>query len=133
MTFEVFTDGGYRMQSDTGAFAYIILENGIVITEDSGLVVNSTSNRCEYIAMIEALKAVKKYTPVVECHSDSQLLVRQLNGQYQVKNEKLKRLHSVIGVLVGEFDKVSFVWNGRDSNPWSQRCDRLCNIQLGDI
>ena len=77
-----------------GCGAAICDENGVVVRELSRYLGHATNNVAEYEALLmglEVLIELKRKKIVVQ--SDSQLLVRQLNGQYRVKDEKLKVLH----------------------------------------
>jgi len=94
----VFTDGGARGNPGPGA-------SGVVIMDDSGRVLESfgqylgvvTNNQAEWTAVKLALEAVAKYQPqAIDFLMDSELVCRQLNGQYRVKNPELQLLYAAV-------------------------------------
>ena len=127
--FVLYTDGGYRMNLDVGAFAWIITKDGMAIDRGSSIVEQSTSNRCEFLSMINGMEAAVAHCKVLRCVSDSQLMISQLNGVYQVKNPELKKLHEMIMGLCGFFDEISFSWNSRETK-WTSACDKMCDREI---
>ena len=105
----IFTDGVARGNPGEGGFG-VIIKGGdeSVLEELGGYLGVTTNNFAEYSALIAALKAAIKYqVEKINVYSDSQLMVRQLNGQYRVKSESLlplhneaKRLKSVLGNVI---------------------------------
>jgi len=78
-----------------------------------------TNNQGEYLAIIEGMwRAIRMGLREIEILSDSQLAVKQLNGEYQIKNSKLEGLALTVERLVLErFDAVKFTWIPREENP----------------
>ncbi len=83
---------------------------------------NVTNNEAEYRTLIEGLqdtlrtlRAAGKDPKVyrVRVQGDSQLVIRQLNGQYQVRHPAMRPLHAQVRALVPEFGAVEFVWHER--------------------
>ena len=71
----------------------IIRKDGEILTKYSAKIGNSTNNISEYEALIKALELAEKFTKdEITCHLDSELVVKQLLGEYRVKNEKLREL-----------------------------------------
>ena len=90
-----------------------------------------TNNVAEYRALIEGLRMALKYQPNrLICHLDSELVVRQLNGQYQVKMDTLKPYFEEIQSLSAELPDVVFVHIPREDN---YRADALVNKALDEI
>src|SRR3989337_2861069 len=89
------TDGVSRGNPGAGAIgATIKNEPGRLITSISQSIGRATNNEAEYRAIIAALeKAIQLGAKQVEVRSDSELVVRQINGQYRVKNASLKPLY----------------------------------------
>jgi len=76
-----------------------------------------TNNIAEYTALIEGLKECSsRGFDTVEVFGDSQLVIRQMKGEYKVKNAKLKPLHNDAMVLVRSFFGVTFTWIPREEN-----------------
>jgi len=89
-----------------------------------------TNNQAEYEALIAALRsAVKLNAEEVICHLDSELVTRQVTGEYSVKNSELRKLWNKIHELNKRFKKVSFIRVPR-TNIQIQRADTLVNKAL---
>ena len=86
----------------------------------------TTNNVAEYMALIFALEeALYLGAKEVECFLDSQLLVRQLEGTYKVKDRKLGLFHSQVRHLESFFEKVNFNYIVRSAN---KQADRLAKV-----
>lgn len=126
----IHTDGAARGNPGPAAYAYVIAREGQPPIEEAGLLGETTNNQAEYIALVKALEhAVALGTEHrVVVHSDSELMVKQLNGEYRVKNEELRPLYEEAVQLRRQFSGgVSFVHVRRGQN---QRADELCNEAL---
>lgn len=88
----VFSDGGARGNPGPAAIAYVALsDSGKTVKTDSRFIGVNTNNQAEYEALIMALKfAASLKIPEVICYLDSELVVKQLNGEYSVKNHGLQ-------------------------------------------
>ena len=129
----IYSDGGARGNPGPAAIAFIATnETGITVKADSRFIGNHTNNQAEYEALLMALKfAVDQKTKEVICHLDSELVAKQLNGQYAVKNCDLQRLNHQVQVLKRSFEKISFV-NVPRTHPQIQRADALVNKTLDE-
>jgi ribonuclease HI len=93
MTILAYTDGASRGNpGESGVGIVLKDELGNMIGSHFGYIGEATNNIAEYMALATCLKLVKE----IECdhlvvHSDSELMVRQLNGQYKVKDKGLKK------------------------------------------
>jgi ribonuclease HI len=127
---EVYTDGAARGNPGHAAYAYILVEKGVVVHEEAGYVGVATNNTAEYLAVIHALDAAAEWTDAdVSVYSDSQLVVRQMNGEYRVNKEHLRKLKTAALDRACLFKSVHFVSVPR-TNPLIVRADRLCNEEL---
>lgn len=93
---------------------------------------NLTNNQAEYLAVIAAFKYLHKNFSLdeiekVTCHLDSELIVRQLNKVYKVKNQKLRALHKRMQALTEPFKMVEYQHVPREQN---QEADQLVNLVL---
>lgn len=134
--YKIYSDGGARGNPGPAAVGWIILsDTNEVIAIDGEYIGEQTNNFAEYSAIISALKKIKKLQQKnaisvtnIDCHLDSELIVKQLNGLYKVKNQDLKALHqqvkSLIEVIEGE---ISFTHVRREDN---KVADKLVNICL---
>jgi ribonuclease HI len=127
----VFSDGGARGNPGPAAIACLITaENGPVLMAKSRYIGSRTNNQAEYEALIMALEsAVALGAEEVVCHLDSELVTKQLNGKYAVKNRELKKLWSKVQEVEKQFKKVSFI-NVPRTNSQIQKADKLVNETL---
>jgi ribonuclease HI len=108
--FKFFCDGSSRVvEGERRGFIGIVgYQDGKVIAEHAAAVGLATGNEAEYYAVIGALVIAKRFTPrCVLIMSDSQLVVRQLAGEYVIKARRLAKLADVFQNLADDFDRVS--------------------------
>jgi len=127
----VFSDGGARGNPGPAAIACLIIaENGQVLMVKSRYIGLRTNNQAEYEALIMALEsAVTLDGEEVVCHLDSELVAKQLNGKYAVKNLELRKLWNRVQELARQFKKIRFV-NVPRTNSYIQKADELVNKTL---
>ncbi len=128
MSLKLFSDGGARGNPGPSGIGFILFDNNNnLLWFESKYIGEATNNIAEYMALFEGLKYVHKNHPNEEliCHLDSELVVKQLNGEYKIKNEGLKPLFSDIKKLVTS--KTKFVHIERAKNKFA---DKLVNISL---
>jgi ribonuclease HI len=125
----VHIDGAARGNPGPAAWAYVIFQGGNILLEHGERLPRPTTNNvAEYTALVKALeKAAELRATVVKVRSDSELLVKQMNGQYRVKNENLLALYQEARRLSQHFADVSVRHVYREQN---QDADRLCNEAL---
>jgi len=109
---------------------------GVVVTAPDGTELRSwgapvgraTNNVAEYQALLAALRsALEVEARRVEVRSDSELLVRQINGEYRVKNPALKELHEEATELLGRFEK----WEARHvSREQNAKADKIAKAAV---
>lgn len=121
-------DGAARGNPGPAAFAYVIAREGECLAEAAGRLGTATNNLAEYTALVRALeRAADLGAERLLVRSDSELLVKQMNGLYRVKNPQLKVLHDQACRLRGQFSSVTIVHVPRAQN---SHADRLCNEVL---
>jgi ribonuclease HI len=127
----VFSDGGARGNPGPAAIAFMImLENGQTLMTKSRYIGLRTNNQAEYEALLAGLKsALALNADEVTCHLDSELVTRQLTGEYSVKNPELREMWNRIQELREHFKKVSFASVPRTNNQ-IQKVDKLVNETL---
>ena len=132
-TITIHTDGGARGNpGPAGIGAVIVGADGKVLKEVSKFLGTQTNNFAEYQAVIEALEATKKLfgaAKLKETHVnlflDSELVVRQLNGLYQIKEPTLfPQFIKIHNLRVKDFPHVTFSHVPREKN---KGADRLAN------
>lgn len=132
-TLHLFSDGGSRGNPGQAAVAAILEDptHGKVLKEYKERIGIETNNVAEYRGLIEGLKMAKHYQPNrLICHLDSELVVRQLNGQYQVKMPTLKTYFDEVQALAAELPDVVFTHIPREDN---YRADALVNQALDEM
>jgi ribonuclease HI len=129
----LYSDGGARGNPGPAAAAFIATnEAGITLKTDSRYLGIHTNNQAEYNALLIALQyALELKVPEVVCHLDSELVAKQLKGQYAVKNETLHKLFVQVKGLLGGFEKVSFI-NVPREHPKISMADALVNKTLDE-
>jgi ribonuclease HI len=124
-------DGAARGNpGEAGAGAVLYDETGRVVNELSRYLGHATNNVAEYEALLMGLEEVLRLgRKRIAIQSDSELLVRQLNGMYRVKDEKLKLLFEKVMGLLHHLDSYRILHVPRELN---QRADRLANQGIDD-
>jgi ribonuclease HI len=126
----IYTDGASRGNPGKAAYAYVIEpERGDPI-EEAGCLGTMTNNQAEYTALVRALEHALELGPQhrLVVNSDSELMVKQMSGEYRVKNEDLRDLFAKAQELRKQFEggvNIRHVRRGQNS-----RADALCNEVL---
>jgi ribonuclease HI len=123
------TDGGARGNPGPAAAAYVLeAEDGTVLAEHGEAIGVATNNVAEYRALVAGLrKAVELGVDELQVVSDSELLVKQMNGEYKVKNKDLLDLSLAAKRLERQLGRVRYTAVRRAKN---ERADRLVNEAL---
>ncbi len=123
-----YSDGASRGNPGHAGIGILIYdEKDQKIVQDFNYIGQCTNNEAEYRALLLALDRAFEITQGhVECVMDSELLVRQLNGQYAIKSEKLIKFYQEVKERVKNFSSVSFRHVLR-SEPHLQLADQLAN------
>jgi len=104
--------------------------DGTVLRELSEYLGTQTNNYAEYQALLRGLRAARALgADVVHCFLDSQLVVRQLNGQYRVKHAQIRPLYEEVRQAASAFDQVTFAHLPRAEN---FAADALANQALDE-
>jgi ribonuclease HI len=124
----IYTDGAARGNPGPAAFAYVLRRPGAADVEEKGRLGEATNNVAEYTALVRALEHARRLgARRVAVYSDSELMVRQMNGEYKVKHEGLRPLYEKAVDLSRQFDSFKIVHVRRGQN---DRADALCNEAL---
>ena len=129
MKARLFTDGGARGNPGPAAYGYVLeAEDGTLLAAHGEAIGVATNNVAEYSALIAGLeKAVELQLPEVEVVSDSELMVKQMRGEYRIKNEALQELARRAGALARALGSVTYTAVRREHN---ELADRLVNEAL---
>jgi ribonuclease H / adenosylcobalamin/alpha-ribazole phosphatase len=123
------TDGGARGNPGPAAYGYVLeSEDGHVLDARGERIGVATNNVAEYSALVAGLeKALELGVSELEVVSDSELLVKQMRGEYKVKNETLRELHEEASNLADRIDRVHYTAVRRAHN---ELADSLVNEAL---
>ena len=129
MKAKLWTDGGARGNPGPAAYGYVLeAEDGTVLAAHGEAIGIATNNVAEYSALIAGLeKAVEVGVKELEVVSDSELLVKQMRGEYKVKNEALRELALRASRLARQVGRVRWTAVRREHN---ELADRLVNEAL---
>jgi ribonuclease HI len=130
-----FTDGGARGNPGPAACGVIIKnDKNEVILKTSKYLGETTNNQAEYEALVLAMqkakgifKAQKIKNKNIECYLDSELVVKQLNHEYKIKDEGMQKLFITVWNLTLDFDSVKFIHIPREKN---KLADEMVNREL---
>lgn len=131
MKARLFTDGGARGNPGPAAAAYVLeAEDGTVLDARGEAIGVATNNVAEYRALVAGLaKAAELGVDALEVVSDSELLVKQMRGEYRVKNAALRDLSLQASRLAREVGDVRYIAVRREHN---ELADRLVNDALDE-
>ena len=109
---------------------YVTTPEGVVVAELYGYLGRASNNVAEYQALIHALRyALDRGATAVKVFSDSELVVRQISGQYRVKHPDMVPLHGKARGLLSRFQEASVTHVRREQN---KDADRLANQALDE-
>ncbi|MBP1927953.1 ribonuclease HI [Methanolinea mesophila] len=127
-----YTDGASRGNPGPSAYAYLVCDRDRILDETGKFLGKATNNEAEYQAVIAALDAGARFSHgSVTVFSDSELVIRQLNGRYAVRAAHLLPLYRRVKEREGMFQNVEYRSVPRE-NPLIRRMDALCNRILDD-
>jgi ribonuclease HI len=126
-----YIDGGARGNPGPAGYGVRIEnEDGTVLEELHGALGIATNNVAEYNGLLAALQwAVDHGHRDVQIRADSELLVKQMRGEYRVKHPGLQPLVARARLLIGQLDDVSFTHVRREQN---KDADRLSNVGMDE-
>jgi ribonuclease HI len=129
MKARLWTDGGARGNPGPAAFAYVLeAEDGTVLDARGEAIGVATNNVAEYSALVAGLeRAAEAGVRELEVRSDSELMVKQMRGEYRVKNADLRVLFLEASRAARAVGRVSYTHVRREHN---ELADRLVNEAL---
>ncbi len=124
----LFFDGACRGNPGPMAIGVVLMENGQKVKEVSKRVGIGTNNIAEWKALIEGLKLAKAHgCRELEVQGDSQLIIKQISGEFRVKSDNLVPLFNEAKELCRGFEELRFKWVRREENSYT---DELSNRAL---
>lgn len=114
---EIYSDGSSKGNPGPARIGVIIKEGNKIIEKISRSIGWATNNQAEYEALILGLERAKKLKPQqLTCYLDSQLVVKQINREYKIKDKKMASLFIKVWNLSQNFKKIKFVHINREKN-----------------
>jgi len=131
MNLRLYSDGGARGNPGPAAFAVLVCkEDGTILYEKAECIGTATNNEAEYRGLIAAiLLAIEYRAEKAEFVMDSELVIKQMLGQYKVRSLRLKDLHADATALAAGIPHVSY-HHVKRNDPMISRADRLLNKAL---
>ncbi|MFH1426408.1 MAG: ribonuclease HI family protein [Candidatus Kerfeldbacteria bacterium] len=131
MKLRIYTDGGARGNPGPAGIGAVLYDTkDKVVDELSEYIGKTTNNQAEYQALVKALtRAESLGATECDCYLDSELVVKQLNGEYKVKDPDLAPWYLKIHNLTVQIGKVSFTHIRREKNTVA---DALANKAMDD-
>lgn len=141
---EVYTDGGCSGNPGPGGWAYVMLENGEVIDKSSGNEKNTTNNKMELTAVINAVKKINQLNCIGIIHTDSQYVKNGItswifnwkkNG-WRTANKKPVKNKELWEMLDNETSKVQLEWKwvkGHAGIEYNEMCDSMVRQRMLEI
>jgi ribonuclease HI len=128
----LWTDGGARGNPGPAAFAYVLeADDGTVLDARGEAIGVATNNVAEYSALVAGFeRAVEAGVSELEVRSDSELMVKQMRGEYRVKNRDLQSLFLDASRAAREIGRVTYTHVRREHN---ELADRLVNEALDSV
>lgn len=129
--YTLFADGASRGNPGPAAIGVVLLRpDGEVVFKFSGYIGQATNNVAEYRALLRGLKEASGMgIRRIQINLDSELIVRQLNGDYRVRHEGLKPFYTKVIKLLQDFDFVEIKHVNRKEN---KMADKLANEALNE-
>ncbi|HOG38728.1 MAG TPA: ribonuclease HI family protein [bacterium] len=126
--YKLFTDGGSRGNPGPSAIGGVIYDGDKIIKQFSERIPETTNNQAEYRAIIRGLELAKKLNiKELNCYLDSELVTKQINREFKVKDKDLAVLFVKLWNIKQDFKKITFTHIFREQN---YLADKLVNQAL---
>lgn len=133
MKYTIYTDGAYSQKNSEGAFAYIIIRDGVVVATEATKIYDSTNNRAELMAIMFAVERLPDDATDVTVISDSMYALNTLRGKWG-RNANKDLFREWDNDILSNRRNVNFEWlfvKGHSGDYYNEECDRMCNGVLG--
>ncbi|MCL4392644.1 ribonuclease HI family protein [Patescibacteria group bacterium] len=129
--YSLFTDAGSRGNPGNAAYGIFLFEDQKLLDFKGKYLGIKTNNQAEFIALKDGLGlAIKNEITNINCFADSELLIKQINGEYKIKNMELKNIIEDIKSLSSMFETITFTHIPREKN---KLADKMVNIILDTV
>jgi len=133
MKLKTYTDGGARGNPGPAAIGILVCdEQGEILAEHCETIGEATNNVAEYRALIEGMKRAQELgANELECYLDSELVVKQLCGEYKLKSYNMQKLFDEVRKAESGFKNIAYRHLRREVDSM-RRADQLVNLALDD-
>ena len=126
----LYTDGGCRPNPGNASYSAALYNVNELYESIGGYIGQGTNNKAEYRAFLSGLYLLEnncKYEDNIECHLDSQLIIKQLTNVWKVKDKELLIISDKCKVIVAKFQNIKFNWvKGHSGNKGNEYVDSVC-------
>ncbi len=130
MSLVIYSDGGSRGNPGKSAYAIVVTQDGKIVYEHTEFLGINTNNYAEYRGLIAGItKALEMKAVSVEFVMDSELVIKQMRGEYKVKSPNIMELHKDAKALSSLIPDVTFTHVKRE-NRFVSRADSLLNAEM---
>lgn len=130
MVISIYSDGASRGNPGDAAIGVSLIKDNVEFDSISKKIGKKTNNQAEYEAVIAGLEKISHIGEEVDIFVDSQLVAKQLRGEYKVKSSLVKPLYEKVLELSKSISIREIVWIPREEN---KRADELANNALNTI
>jgi ribonuclease HI len=121
-------DGASRGNPGPSSYGFVLQSTTNATIEDNQAIGETTNNCAEYEALIAGLeRALDQGITRLNVYGDSQLIIKQVRGDWAVNDHKMQERHSTVKDLLKDFERVDFSHKPREAN---ERADELANQAL---
>jgi len=125
---KLFVDGAADLHSKTAGIGGVVYINDIEVAKFSEPLYDKTNNESEYLALIKGIKVILELElDNVDIYSDSELIVKQLIGEYKIKNDRMKKLNDKVNLNLIKLSNWSIQHVRREKN---MRADQLSKMGM---
>ncbi|MCM8779693.1 MAG: ribonuclease HI family protein [Candidatus Omnitrophica bacterium] len=125
---EIYIDGAAKGNPGPAGVGVVVSQDGVTLNNISAYIGETTNNLAEYTALIYGLQeALILKAKNVKVFTDSQLLARQLAGEYKVKDSDIKILYNQAKHIISSFENISVKHISRQEN---KGADKLANLAI---
>ena len=125
----LYADGGCKPNPGKGAYSAVLFLDSKIVESVGGFLHDTTNNRAEYTACLAGLSLISKHCPRehVKIFLDSQLVLKQISGEWKINDNVLKELQASCISLINSLD-VSFHWvKGHSGSTGNDYVDSTCS------
>ena len=126
----LYSDGGSRPNPGKSSYCAALYEGAELVESSGGFIGNSTNNKSEYKAFYKGLKLLELHCDTqdeIHCYLDSQLVIKQISGQWSVKDESLKNIFEKCKSIYESFENIELHWvKGHSGEPGNDYVDSVC-------